>query len=186
MLKRILQTFIILSSLVTMSFSADFSISSVYVKKADRLDHYKVALDATIQMSKAQVDVLENGIPLTFSYMLTVEEKVGLTWAEGDNKPKLYNFKVAYNALTQQYVVSTLRGKKYENFPTLSLALAYIAEPKNLKVEIVDREANGIYRGGVRLRLDINELPTPLRIPAYLSKEWRLDSGWKYWEFDPW
>lgn len=177
---------LLLSSLVTMSFSADFSISSVYVKNGNQEDNYKIAIEATIKMSEEQVEILKNGISLTFSYTFVIEEKVGVAWLEGDNEPKTYNYTVSYNALTQQYVVNSHRHKKYENFPTLSLALAYVAEPKNMNIEIVNRHQNRVYRGGVRLKLDINELPTPLRVPAYLSKEWNLDTGWKYWEFAPW
>lgn len=177
---------LLLSSLVTMSFSADFSISSVYVKNGNQEDNYKIAIEATIKMSEEQVEILKNGISLTFSYTFVIEEKIGVAWLEGDNEPKTYNYTVSYNALTQQYVVNSHRHKKYENFPTLSLALAYVAEPKNMNIEIVNRHQNRVYRGGVRLKLDINELPTPLRVPAYLSKEWNLDTGWKYWEFAPW
>ncbi|MGL4674739.1 MAG: DUF4390 domain-containing protein [Wohlfahrtiimonas sp.] len=169
-----------------MSFAEDFSISSVYVKNGNKQDIYKVAIEATIKMSDEQVEILENGISLTFSYTFAVEEKVGLVWLEGENDQKTYNYTVSYNALTQQYVVHAHRNKKYENFPTLTLALAYIAEPKNMIIEIVNRQSNRVYRGGVRLKLDINELPTPLRVPAYLSREWNLDTGWKYWEFAPW
>lgn len=186
MLKRIFFSILLISSFFVMSFAEDFSISSVYVKNGNKQDTYKLAIEATIKMSQEQVEILQNGISLTFGYTFVVEEKVGLAWLEGNNEQKIYNYTVSYNALTQQYVVHAHRTKKYENFPTLSLALAYIAEPKNMVIEIVNRQPNRIYRGGVRLKLDINELPTPLRIPAYLSREWNLDTGWKYWEFAPW
>ncbi|GAA5099334.1 hypothetical protein GCM10023338_12700 [Wohlfahrtiimonas larvae] len=169
-----------------MSFAEDFSISSVYVKNGNQQDTYKLSIEATIKMSNEQIEILQNGISLTFSYTFVVEEKVGLVWLEGDNKQTIYDYTISYNALTQQYVVESHKKRRYENFPTLSLALAYIAEPKNMSIKIIDREPNRAYRGGVRLKLDINELPTPLRIPAYLSKEWNLDTGWKYWEFSPW
>ncbi len=186
MLKRLCLSIMLISSLFLMSFAEDFSISSVYVKNGNKQDSYKIAIEATIKMSDEQVEILENGISLTFSYTFVVEEKVGLAWLEGEHDHKTYNYTISYNALTRQYVVNSHRHKKYENFPTLSLALAYISEPKNMIVDITKRQPNRIYRGGVRLKLDINELPTPLRIPAYLSKEWNLDTGWKYWEFNPW
>lgn len=171
---------------IHLSLANDFSISSVFVKAGNKANLYKIAVEATIEMSDQQVEMLENGIPLTFSYTFVVEEKVGVLWLEKSNETKQYDFTVSYNALTQQYVVKTLWNKKYENFPTLTMALGYIAEPKNLNINIVNRKENGKYRGGVRLRLDIEALPTPLRIPAYTSKDWNLDTGWKYWEFAKW
>lgn len=186
MFKAIVFWMIVQSSLFAVSFADDFSISSVYVKYGNKEDSYKIAVEATIKMSPRQIEILENGIPLTFSYTLVVEEKLGLIWFKGDNEPKEYNYTISYNALTQQYVVNTHHNKKYENFPTLSLALSYIAEPKNLNLQVVNRQNKYQYRAGVRLKLDINELPTPLRVPAYLSKDWNLDTGWKYWELISW
>ncbi|KZS22562.1 DUF4390 domain-containing protein [Wohlfahrtiimonas chitiniclastica] len=186
MAKRIGWLIVLLSSWLSMSFANEFMISSVFVKNGREENSYKIAIDATIEMSKDQIQMLENGIPLTFTYTFVVEEKVGLVWLEGDNPPKNYSFVIAYNALTRQYVVHAEQSKKYENFPTLTLALAYIAEPKNFRIKIAHRKADKIYRGGVRLKLNIDELPTPLRIPAYLSSDWNLDTGWKYWEFAKW
>lgn len=170
-----------------MSFAADFAISSVYVKPGAKDDTYKIGIESVIQMSPDQVTVLENGIPMTFSYTFVVQEKLGFIWWQADdNALSHYNYTISYNALTQQYVVNTHRNQRYQNFPTLSLALSYIAEPKNVVLKVNNRHQNREYRAGVRLKLDINELPTPLRIPAYLSKDWNLDTGWKYWGLAPW
>jgi hypothetical protein len=43
----------------------------------------------------------------------------------------------------------------------------------------------GKYRGRLRLRLDIEALPAPLRPIAYISPSWRLSSGWYEWVFVP-
>ncbi len=186
MTKKLVLWLIVQSSLLSMSFANNFSISSVFVKQGTKENSYKIAVEATIKMSPGQIETLENGIPLTFSYTLVVEEKIGILWFSGNNAPKDYDYTIAYNALTQQYVVNTHHNQKYENFPTLSLALSYISEPKNLNLQVIDRKDNRPYRAGVRLKLDINALPTPLRVPAYLSSDWNLDTGWKYWELTPW
>lgn len=186
MIKKIILLIIVQSLLFSVSFANDFSISTVFVKQGSQENNYKIAVEATIKMSPVQIEMLENGIPLTFSYTLVAEEKFGMVWLRGNNLPKEYDYTISYNALSQQYVVRTHHNQKYENFPTLSLALAYIAEPKNLNLQVVDRENNREYRAGVRLKLNINALPTPLRVPAYLSKDWNLDTGWKYWELKPW
>lgn len=186
MIKNFFFPFLFVGLLFNTVQANDFLISSVFVKEGNKENFYKIAVEATIEMSSNQVEMLENGIPLTFSYIFVVEEKVGLVWLERKNENKNYDFTISYNALTQQYIVKTLWNKKYENFPTLTMALGYISEPKNLNINITDRKIDGLYRGGVRLRLDINALPTPLRIPAYTSKDWNLDTGWKYWEFSKW
>jgi hypothetical protein len=37
------------------------------------------------------------------------------------------------------------------------------------------------YEGALRARLDIEALPAPLRVFAYLSDDWRLTSEWYTW-----
>jgi hypothetical protein len=40
---------------------------------------------------------------------------------------------------------------------------------------------NERYEGALRARLDLDALPTPLRLFAYISDDWRLASEWRTW-----
>ena len=37
------------------------------------------------------------------------------------------------------------------------------------------------YEGALRVLLDLEALPAPLRLFAYLSDDWRLSSEWRTW-----
>ena len=41
------------------------------------------------------------------------------------------------------------------------------------------------YEAGVRLRLDINQLPKPFQVNALASREWTLSSDWYRWTYIP-
>lgn len=181
MLKRfVLSLFLILFS-YGYSQDKNFSIESVYVLPFEK-DSYDVSIKANITLSSDQIRLLESGIPLTYVYNLIVQEKKSLNWITNYNAYYSYRYTISYNMLTQQYVVKTKDNKHYENFPTLTLALSYISEPSNLPLLIVNKQENKEYRGGVQLKLDIESLPIPIKIPAYLSSTWSLTSGWKYWD----
>ncbi|MDR3323251.1 MAG: DUF4390 domain-containing protein, partial [Zoogloeaceae bacterium] len=39
------------------------------------------------------------------------------------------------------------------------------------------------YRAGLRLALDVSQLPKPFQVASLTSRDWNLDSGWTRWNF---
>lgn len=42
-----------------------------------------------------------------------------------------------------------------------------------------------VYQAGLRMRLDLAQLPKPLQVNALASKDWNLDSEWHRWNVNP-
>lgn len=42
-----------------------------------------------------------------------------------------------------------------------------------------------VYQAGLRMRLDLAQLPKPLQVNALASKDWNLDSEWHRWNVTP-
>lgn len=42
-----------------------------------------------------------------------------------------------------------------------------------------------VYQAGLRMRLDLSQLPKPLQVNALASKDWKLDSEWYRWNVNP-
>ena len=42
-----------------------------------------------------------------------------------------------------------------------------------------------VYQAGLRMRLDLAQLPKPLQVNALASKDWNLDSEWYRWNVNP-
>ena len=59
------------------------------------------------------------------------------------------------------------------------LALAAAAVLHAIDASLLDDDELYIVR--MRVYLDFDELPLPLRIRAYSTSAWRPDSGWKVW-----
>lgn len=150
------------------------------LKKIDML----LSIKSEIVMSEEQAQMLLNGIPLTFVYDIRIDEKGFWSFWNGNNYAKEIRYLLFYHGLSKQFVVRDLETKKQHSYPTLSLALLSISTPTNVEFNL--RDSQGIklenYRGKAKLWLDIEALPTPLRIPAYLSKNWWLNSSWFKWE----
>jgi hypothetical protein len=42
-----------------------------------------------------------------------------------------------------------------------------------------------VYQAGLRMKLDLAQLPKPLQVNALASKDWNLDSEWHRWNLNP-
>lgn len=140
-----------------------------------------ISINSRIVMSDVQQQMLLNGIPLTFVYDIRLNEKV---FFGGNNYAKEIRYLLFYHGLSKQFVVRDLETKKQHSYPTLSLALLSISTPTDIEFKVKDERGFQLdqYEGSAKLWLDIEALPTPLRIPAYLSSHWWLNSSWFKWE----
>ena len=144
----------------------------------------QLAIKSKIVMSNEQSQMLLNGIPLTFVYDIRIEEKGQYGFWRGNNYEKEIHFLLFYHGLSKQFVVRDLNTQKQHSYPILSLALLSISNLNDIEFNIVDEAGFRLnrYHGKAKLWLDIEALPTPLRIPAYLSSNWWLNSSWFKWE----
>ncbi len=149
-------------------------------KKLDLL----LSLKSEIVMSDEQEQMLLNGIPLTFVYDIRITEKGLWNFWSGNHYSKEIRYLLFYHGLSKQFVVRDLETKKQNSYPTLSLALLSISTPTDIEFNLANENGLALnnYQGKAKLWLDIEALPTPLRIPAYLSKNWWLNSSWFKWE----
>lgn len=134
-------------------------------------------LNATLE------EALQVGVPLYFvlDFELTrarwywLDEKVGQT---------TLTYRVAYNALTRQYRVSS--GLLAQTLGSVEEVERYIGRVTSRPVARADGLAKGgRYDASIRLRLDVNQLPKPFQVNALASREWTLSSDWYRWTFVP-
>jgi hypothetical protein len=92
-------------------------------------------------------------------------------------------YRIQYHALTQQYVVTNLNTNERTAHNSQQIALESISHISHLPV--IDEKllhTDKVYYGRVRSRLVIKKLPSPLRLWAYMSSDWRLKSEWYQWQ----
>jgi hypothetical protein len=158
---------------------SEFEISGVRTELAG--GEYLLDADIDYVLSDDAREALNNGVPITFQVDVVVVEQRPWLWDRNLRTVSL-RFALQHHALAQVYQVIDLTAGKLKNYPALSAALEALGKIRRLP--IVSREKMG--DGGealVRIKawLDIDSLPLPLRLLAYMSAGWRLESNWYTW-----
>jgi hypothetical protein len=128
-------------------------------------------------------DALAKGVPLFFRVEFTVlrprwywfDERIADVWQQ---------YRLSYNALTRQYELSM--AGIHNNYMTFAEAMQALSAIR--RWQVLDRSllaAHETYRVGLRMKLDVSQLPKPLQVNALASKDWNLDSDWHWWALTP-
>lgn len=141
-----------------------------------RDDGYVLEADFDIGLGVTLEEILNKGVPLNFvlEFELT---RPRWYWLNDRVVTFAQPYKLSYNALTRQYRISL--GTLYQNFGTLTEAIAFMSRVRNLTV--ADRSSvrkDNTYAATLRLRLDVSQLPRPFQITALGSREWNLGTEW--------
>jgi len=156
-----------------------FVVLSASVKQVQRV--YQLDTRVDYQFSQEVLEALDSGVPLTLSLHIEVVRERRYLWDEVIAQLE-QRFQLQYHALTKQYLVRNLNADTQANYLTLTAALTALGNISGLPMlDTTLVEAGENYRVRLRARLDIEELPAPLRPVAYISPKWRLASEWYTW-----
>ena len=163
--------------------SGKFSVQGGAVRPVDEV----YVLDAQIdyQFSAPVLEALDSGVPLVVE--LQIEVKRHRSWLWNERKTRLaQRYQLSYHALTEQYLVKNLNSAAQQNLPSAEAAISALGQVMDLP--LLDKRLLAVgenYTVRLRARLDLDALPTPLRLPAYFSPQWRLTSEWYTWPLQP-
>jgi hypothetical protein len=160
----------------------ELRIENVSTRLADKV----LMLDADIRysLSEKALEALYNGVPLTLELDIRVLRHRRFLWNE-EVASLTQRYRLRYHPLTEQYLVKNLNTDHQENYATLNAALEAMGHIENfpmLDKRLLDSDED--YTAQLRVRLDIEALPAPLRPLAYLSPSWRLSSDWYSWPLE--
>ena len=167
---------VILCLLIPMTVMADnFSI----VQANTRLTNHLYTLSAKIQypLSDESIKALHNGIALTLVLSINVQRKRWYWWNESIADIQ-QRYQIKYQLLTETYQLMYLNTEITRDFNSLSLLLETLGNIKNLPLldeKFIENDEK--YRVNLYAKLDIESLPPSLRPLAYISSDWRLNSG---------
>ena len=135
-----------------------------------------VRADFELELTQRLEEALNHGVAL---YFVVEFELVRPRWYWFDEKAaaEKLTLRLFYHSLSRQYRVS--RGALYQNFATLAEALRTVGTVRDWAV--VERERlkpEETYVALLRMRLDTTQLPKPLQVSAFTSREWALASDW--------
>ncbi len=148
-------------------------------------DTYLLDLQIDYGFSDTVLEALDNGVPLTLVVRAQVRRKGAWIWEK--NLADLRRvYLIRYQPLSEIYQVASLPDGERRSFVSRSAAIAALGEIQGLPLIKRSRlEADEEYLARVKVELDIEALPLPLRPTAYLSRDWNLSSDWSEWPLQP-
>ena len=140
-------------------------------------------LDAqfSIELSSGAMEAMQNSVPLIFELQVQVVETHTWLWdsvvIEITERRSLQ-----YHALSESYQVKDINSGTQGNYRRLDDALRAAGKITNLLLTDQSLDRGPIYSIRLRGSLDIESLPTPVRLIAYISSDWSMVSKWYKWQ----
>lgn len=146
---------------------------------------YRLGARIDFNLNDTLRQALQNGVPLVLELRIEVMREREWLWARRVAELS-QRFGLQYHALTRRYLVNSYSTGVQHSFLELEEALEYIGNIYDLPLidaNLLDPEQS--YWVRMRADLDIESLPTPVRLWAYLGSDWSLKSDWHQWPLQP-
>jgi hypothetical protein len=133
-----------------------------------------------ISLSPGAREALENGVPLVFEIRAQIVKTHDWLWDVVEHERE-QSRQLQYHALSRSYLVKDISSGRQGVYNRLDDALYAVGliDTLLLTSETLDRDSNFIVR--LRGSHDIESLPTPVRLLAYVSSAWDMNSQWYSW-----
>lgn len=143
---------------------------------------YVVDARINFAFSEDNLEAMRNGVALTVIVDIEVRRERGRWWHETLVAREI-RYRIETNVLTGRYRIRNLDDGTARNYRSLEELMKMLGHLESIRVIARERlSADAHYAARIRARLDIEALPSPLRPIAYLSPQWRLNSGWFEWQ----
>ncbi|MDO8704896.1 MAG: DUF4390 domain-containing protein [Sulfuricaulis sp.] len=161
--------------------AADFKVTEVQPKLVGQ--SLVLAGNLDLGLSPKVEEAIAKGIPLEIVIDIRLYHQRRYLW---DSKIATWtlNRRIQYHALSGQYLVSAgnADSETRESLLTQQEALKQLGSLNDLNLALAETPAGDGYSVDLRVSLDIEALPAPLRPVAYTSFAWHLNSGWTSWK----
>ena len=126
-------------------------------------------------------EALQNGVPLFWDIQVKILQHRDYFWDKTLVNTAI-RYRIQYHALLNMYRVRNESSGEVYNFSTLSAALDLMSAVRDFRV--IDKAGlvpGKQYLCGIKVKLDRDALPLPLRPIAYTNPQWYLSSDWTLW-----
>lgn len=165
------------------SAQAGFSVRSADTSLAGNVYVLDTLID--YQLSNQPLEALRKGVPITISLDIEVWRERRY-WLSYKIATLAQRYQIQFHALTKHYLVTNLNSGVQSSVPSLQAALDAVGTIVDLPlIDMQLLSSDGSYRVRLRAKLDIDMLPAPLRVLAYVTPSWWLSSDWYSWRLRP-
>ena len=136
------------------------------------------------RLSDDALEALDSGVALTVQLQIELTRKRRF-WLDAGIATLRQDYSLSFQPLSDRYVVKNLNSGEQDSFATLFSALNNMGRVVDLPIidaSLLNPDAN--YEISLRAVLDQNTLPGPLRLIAFWSSGFRLDSDWYVWRLN--
>jgi hypothetical protein len=156
-----------------------FTVISAETRRGE--SYWRLDAVFNIRLSEGAQEALDNGVPLVLDLQVQALEKQPWLWDAVVAEQKRSR-QLQYHALSRTYLVKDLNTGFQRSFRYLEEALQDAGVLEDVSVLEYEAMQDGRqYSVRVRGGLDIESLPTPVRLLAYVSSSWDMDSEWHQW-----
>ena len=161
--------------------AADISLRNPQLETSD--DGYVLSADFNVNFNTRLEEVISKGV--VFYFVVDFElTRSRWYWFDELVVRRSRTILLSYHALTRQYRLST--GSLHQGYTTLDEALRVMARLRQwMVIEKGEVHAGQTYQAGLRMRLDLSQLPKTFQVSALSSRDWSLSSDWQRWLFSP-
>lgn len=132
-----------------------------------------------ITLSDEVAEAVNAGVEIIIQCDIAHRQSFGFFSLSEDRQ--VFRFHLQRNVLSNRFVVKHKGHPKPHLFRSLLEATNYIAAQGKLLLESNSTEQKPL---SMRLFLNKFELPAPMRLNAFLSSAWAIDTGWVLWTYD--
>lgn len=133
-----------------------------------------------LELSQDAEQALHQGIPLHLAVDLRIARHHRFwAWLVEEQRQV---WRISFLPLSRQYVLVDPQGER-STFSRLRHLRAALRQPHRFQLHWPeDIPVPARFQVQLRAAIDIQALPSPLRLPALFSRQWRLRSGWTTWQ----
>ncbi len=132
-------------------------------------------------LSDEALEALGSGIALPINLRVELN-RVRRWWPDKEVATLDQNYQLSYQPLSQRYIVKNFNSGEQESFATLFSAVNNMGRVVDLPIidaSLLNPAAT--YEIRIRVVLDQNTLPGPIRLLAFWSSGFKLQSKWYVW-----
>ena len=153
---------------------------------------YHVDLEIAYDFSSEAITAMDSGVALTVTLEIKVRRDRDL-WVDlldQTTAELIIRYRIEKHPLTNRYIVRNMNSGAsvvYQNYAHLAANMGRIHDLPVIDAHLLDSSQN--YYLEARTGLDLGDLPVPMRLQAYFTSPWQLESQWFQWpllnRFDP-
>lgn len=169
---------LILTLLPASSLAAEsgFNIKQAQTRLLDKV--YVLQASIEYEFSEDVLEAIESGVPMVIVLDIRLDKPRRFWWDKEVASLK-QRFRLHYHTLAEQFVVKNINSGAQHTAPTLHSALYDLRDIKNLPLidqQLLDSQQN--YEISIKVSIEFDSLPVPLKLSAYTSRKWWLGSDW--------